>query len=308
MIKPMLACDADLSAIKFPVFAQPKIDGVRALNLDGNLTGRSLKPHGNRFVTEFFSKDVYRGFDGEMFVGPPYGDDACRMTTSALSSHEGEPEVNWAVFDYITEETIDLPYDERLTAFHDYFEKVSSLLYLPMRPTIRVWPIITQLVESIDHLEMLIETWAGQGYEGVIVRAQKGLYKQGRSTIREGGLLRIKKFQDSEAKVLEIIEGNSNQNQATTNALGYTERNSRQEGMIPNGMVGALICRDIKSEQIITLAAGKLTQAERKFYFENPNRLIGQIVKYKFFPKGIKDKPRFPTFQSIRMKSDILSL
>ena len=39
-MKPQLAEDAILDAVRFPCIAQPKIDGVRALNLNGTLTGR----------------------------------------------------------------------------------------------------------------------------------------------------------------------------------------------------------------------------------------------------------------------------
>ena len=43
MIKPQLASNYEEGNIQLPTFAQPKIDGVRGLNLDGNLVGRSLK-------------------------------------------------------------------------------------------------------------------------------------------------------------------------------------------------------------------------------------------------------------------------
>ena len=46
--KPMLACNVDLDKIQYPVIIQPKIDGVRALVLNGQVVGRSLKPFRNK--------------------------------------------------------------------------------------------------------------------------------------------------------------------------------------------------------------------------------------------------------------------
>ena len=75
--------------------------------------------------------------------------------------------------------------------------------------------------------------------------------------------------------------------------------------MIPNGMVGSLLCKDVKTGREITIGAGKMSHEERLLFFADQKRLIGQVVKYKHFPKGVKDKPRFPTFQSFRVDSDI---
>ena len=37
--KPHLACDADLTKLKFPLWAMRKIDGVRMLNIEGKAVG-----------------------------------------------------------------------------------------------------------------------------------------------------------------------------------------------------------------------------------------------------------------------------
>ena len=41
--KPLLASPADLSTLRFPVLASPKLDGVRAIVKDGVVLSRSLK-------------------------------------------------------------------------------------------------------------------------------------------------------------------------------------------------------------------------------------------------------------------------
>jgi DNA ligase-1 len=296
-MKPMLASDYDESKLKFPLFVQPKIDGVRGLNIDGRLVGRSLKTHANKFTTARFSKPEYAGLDGELIVGTdPTAGDLCRATTSAVNRIEGEPVITWYVFDLITDETKDMNYADRYTKLYNYVIKLDD-------PRIEV--VSLDVVKTLSELNVADALFLNAGYEGTIVRDPNGKHKQGRSTPKEGGLLRIKRFVEEEAVVLEIEEGQQNNNIAKTNELGRTERSTHQENMVPNGMVGSLKCRDVKTGTLITLSAGKLTHDERIFYFNNQDKLVGQTVKYKTFMIGVKDLPRFPTFQTIRAQSDI---
>lgn len=94
-MKPMLASDWDEEKQRFPVIAQPKIDGLRGLNMYGRLTGRSLKQFKNKHVTSLFSHSALIGLDGEFAAHDQRHPDLCRMTTSALGTIEGEPYVLW---------------------------------------------------------------------------------------------------------------------------------------------------------------------------------------------------------------------
>lgn len=308
-MKVMLASDAVEGKIKFPCLAQPKIDGVRAINMTGTLTGRSLKKHANQHVTELFSKDIYKGLDGEMAANGELHPDLCRLTSSALSTITGFPYVLWHLFDYVTEETRNLPYlerYERLVLFTRELGHEGSQL--------RVVP--SYCCSSLSELLTWDNRWLELGYEGTIVRGPMGLHKEGRSTVREGGLLRIKRPIDAEAEVLEIIEGDTNTNEAQINELGLQFRTSHQEGKVPNGMVGAMICRllaDVvnngavlfKAGDVIKVSAGSMTHGDRQRYFHCPELLIGKIITFRTFPKGVKDKPRFPTFKSVRSLTDM---
>lgn len=306
-MKPMLACDWDEDKIKFPCGVLPKIDGVRGVHLTGKLTGRSLKEHGNRFTNKRFSSSTLAGFDGELTLGViPHADDLCRMTTSAVASHSGEPDVYWWVFDYITPETANLLYHKRYEAM---LEKVKELQH----PKIAVVPML--VCHNMQQLLDVEEMTLSMGYEGIILRDLNGKYKQGRSTVREGGYLRIKRFVEEDAKVIGFEEGSYNGNEAQINELGQTERSTHKENMVPNGLIGNLLCEALKDVvvdgkviiacgQHITVAPGKMLHEDRKRYFDHPDVLIGQVIKFKFFPKGIKDKLRFPTFQSFRATSD----
>lgn len=309
-IKPMLAEDWVEEKVRFPVIAQPKIDGVRALNFEGTLTGRSLKQHKNRFTTEFYSCTEYVGLDGEMAAEHECNPDLCRITTSALNTIEGSPRTMWHLFDYVTSETISLPYSQRLLALFERVEKLEpqSRINLGIMPCYNVM--------NLEQLIELDDMWLDAGYEGTIIRDPNGLYKQGRSTVKEGGLLRIKRFIEAEAIVLGIIEGETNLNEAKTNELGYVERSTHQCNMVPNGMVGSLRCMVLKdvldrgkllfeSGQEILVGAGRMPHHDRALYFRDQALLVGKVIKFKTFPKGVKDKPRFPTFQTIRAASDM---
>lgn len=298
-MKPMLASDWDGNKVRFPVIAQPKIDGVRGINTTGMLTGRSLKPHANRYATAFFSKPEYTGFDGELAAGDERDSALCRKTSSALSRIDGSPFVLWHVFDRLTPDAINLTYLDRL-ALLDLEVHVRQVNGLATHLRVIPWVVCKNMEALIYHDTV----WLDQGYEGTILRDPDGMHKQGRSTVKEGGLLRIKRFVEDDAVVLSIEEGRSNQNDAQTNELGQTFRTTHQDNMVPNGLVGSLLCKDVKTGNEITVSAGSMDHDMRKHYFENPKELLGQVIKYKHFPKGVKDKPRFPTFQSIRLESD----
>lgn len=301
MTKPMLASDWEEGRAKFPVIVQPKIDGVRGVNLIGEFTARTTKKFKNMHATMFFSQNGFKGFDGEMAAQAMTHPRLCNLTTSALGTIEGEPWLMWHVFDFIDERSISMRYIDRLEHLQLQVERVkrnAPLLGAHLSMIEWAW------VHSREELDAAVEYHLEEGYEGTIVRDPNGLYKQGRSTAREGGLLRIKQFVEEDAIVLRIEEGMHNANEATINGLGQTERSTHQANMIPNGMVGAMICKDVKTGQEIKVAAGRLTHDERVKYFRNQDLILGQTIKYQHFVKGRKDKPRFPTFQSFRADED----
>lgn len=316
MFKPMLACDSDVNKIKFPVFIQPKVDGVRGLNRQGSLLGRSLKSPKNKFTRERWSFPQFNGFDGELYSG--YSQtipDLCRITSSDVGTIEGNPITSWMVFDLLDSEIITMPYDYRFKAL-EY--RVSELkLKHPELEKVLVLPN-NILCNSLDDFLYFESKFLQEGYEGIIIRGINSMYKHGRSTIREGGLLRLKRFIDIEAKVIELVEGEKNNNIEQTNELGHTFRSSHKENKVGNGMVGSLTCKLIdnvfdpqtkeilfEKGQIITVSPGKMTHEERIYYWNNQAQLLDQIIKFKTFPKGVKDKPRFPTFVAIRSKEDL---
>jgi len=293
-LKPMLACDAVESRIQFPVIVQPKIDGVRMPRLLPYTTGRSLKPFGNKFTNERYSSPELLGLDGELVYGNVTDSDLCRKTSSATSSHNGSPETMWYVFDSVQDGEYDCRlYNQRQHAAIHRIYALHDKGYTYIKYVEHV------LCASMEDLLYIESKFLEQGYEGVILRDPNGKYKSGRSTVREGGLLRIKRFVEDTATVVQLLEGETNNNEALTNELGQTYRTSHQENKVANGLLGSLLC-ETKDGKMITVSAGSMTHEERKYYLENPTVMTGSIVVYKHFPIGVKNKPRFPTFVSIK--------
>lgn len=314
-MKTMQPSDWIESKVKFPVIAEPKIDGVRAHNTSGKLLGRSMKPFKNLYLTARFSHSALLGMDGEIAANHECHPDLCRITSSATGTIKGEPYIIWWLFDFVTVESIKLPYERRLLMLEQRLHELRRELpdiakHLRMIP----WKHCQTMEELLEYDEENLIA----GFEGTCFRSPKGVHKQGRSTPTEGGVLRIKRFVDFEFQPYAIIEGEENQNEATINERGLTERSSHQENMVPNGMVGAMlgnvigVVKDPTTGAVlfndgdeVRVGAGCLNHEQRKLYFIHQDKFLSQVSKAKFFPKGIKDKPRFPTWQSFRNPEDM---
>lgn len=287
-MKPMLAAKTDGKGLSYPLLASPKLDGVRALIINGIVMSRSFKPIPNAYVQKLFGRPEYNGLDGELIVGTPTDKDVYRNTTSGVMSQAGEPDVSYHVFDKF----------DHGGGFHDRL-RASQEIIRRLDPVIPVVPVEHRFIACEQTLLALEEQYLADGYEGVMLRQQNGPYKHGRSTEREGWLLKLKRFDDSEAVILSAYELMHNANEATQNELGYTERSSHKAGMVGKGILGGLSVRDVYSGVEFDIGTG-FDQATREALWKQRDQLPEQIIKYKFFASGVKDKPRFPVFLGFR--------
>ena len=303
-MKPMLAVDADPEKIQYPCIVMPKWDGVRGINLNGRFTGRSLEPHGNRWLQQLFSYDAFQGLDGELVLNGADPASLCRLTTSAVNTQEGEPDILWYLFDYIHPHVEGTSYMYRLVELEKHVKQLSNNMDRRVREAatrLRLVPWAN--CQNSDQLEQYETQALQEGYEGIVIRDPFARHKNGRSTVNQGGFLRIKRFSDGDAVVIGITEGRKNNNEATINALGRTERSSHKANMVPNGMVGNMLCKDAEGKEFI-VAPGCMTHMQRKHFFKHPEDLLGYTIRYKKFLHGQKDAPRFPTFQGFRIDAD----
>lgn len=284
----MLAAEAEPDKLRFPLFASPKLDGIRCAVVGGKALTRTLKEVPNRTVFNNLSQAQLTGLDGELIVGDPTADDVYRNTVSGVMSRDGNPEFTYYVFDL---HDGDGHWHQRFQTLYEGFADRTAIQVLPHA-------FIRDHDELLEYEQKHIEL----GYEGVILRDPKAPYKHGRSTVREGYLLKLKRFQDSEAEILDVIEEMHNGNEAQTNELGRTKRSSHKENKTGKQRMGALLVRDIKTGVEFQIGTG-FNDTDKAQFWLNDRR--GQLVKYKFFPVGVKDKPRHPVYLGLRSKDDL---
>ena len=289
-MKPLLAATIkDVDKLDFPVLASPKLDGIRCLQDQGKALSRSLKEIPNRHIQEVLSHPSLQGLDGELIVGDPTDERCFNTTTSAVMSKAGMPNFTYHVFDLHDSKE---PFHVRLAGLQR-FAGVGVIRLVPHF-----------LVETAEELLNLEQTFLAQGYEGLMVRDPDGAYKYGRSTVKQGILLKLKRFVDSEAVVIGYEELYHNTNEAKTNELGQTERSTAKAGKVPAGVLGKLIVKDLETDIEFGIGTG-LTAEDRAKLWADKGNLPGQIVKYKSFAVGVKEAPRFPVYLGMRDQRDL---
>jgi len=304
--KPMLASKAEsLESVKFPVYASPKLDGIRCLTIPSDtdddamstqyVTGdgvsavtRNWKPIPNNHIRTWLEANVPAGFDGELMV-----DGAFNEVSSAIMAEDGEPNFYYNVFDYVKED-ISTPFTRRLS------ELRAAAMLIPGNH-IRVVPQV--LINNPIELKAFLDKCIEDGFEGAMIRSPSSPYKCGRSTEREGYLLKLKLFDDSEA----IIEGSyvlmHNDNEATLDAFGRTERSQKKEGLVETDKLGGFHVRDLKTGIGFDIGTG-YNDNQRREFLANRDKMVGKIIKYKYQGTTL-EKPRFPVFLGFRDLRDM---
>lgn len=295
--KPLLAGKApdDLSTLRFPVLVPPKLDGIRCVIRGGVAMSRNLKPIPNAYVQERL-QGLPDGLDGELIVGAPTGDVWAR-TQSGVMSGDGEPDFTYWVFDKCGPSSFHARLTDARLAVAEAQIQGKPLVLVPH-------PEAADVAELM-HLE---NEFVGQGYEGVMIRDPHGAYKFGRSTTKEGGLLKLKRWNDAEATVTGFVERMHNGNEATKDELGRTKRSTHKANKTGRGDLGALVCsfsvRGDSSPVTFELGTG-FDDAQREAFWASQSDLIGQLVKFKYqelTPDGV---PRFPVFLGFRDARDV---
>lgn len=291
IFKPTLAVEAEFSKIQYPVFGSPKLDGIRCSIVEGKALTRSLKAIPNKHVSEFLSKREYSGLDGELIVGSPTSPTVYRDSVSNIMAHDKVPNFHYYVFDI--HDSLH-PYERRLQELQDRLSQMGSTFQL----------LEQRFIMNEDDMLAYEAAMVAEGYEGLILRSPTAPYKYGRSTVKEGYLLKVKRFVDSEAEIIGFEEEMFNGNEAQTNELGRTKRSTAKSGLQGKATLGALQVRDCTTHVEFAIGTG-LTAAERQHFWNRQNDFRGKLVKYKSFLVGVKDKPRHPVYLGMRDAADL---
>lgn len=293
--KPMLAYTIeDTSKESYPAVLSIKLDGIRAVVIDGVVLSRSMKPIRSKVVQELFGKPEFNGLDGELLYGEWNAPNVFNLTTQVVMATELKPEfdkgkIAFVVFDYFLSDEV---YEVRE-------EMAYNIVNESKNP--QVYSLSSNTVNNEAELVHFERIALEGGFEGIMKRTNTK-YKQGRSTFKEQGIGKLKRFSDDEAVVIGFEEKMHNTNEAKTNELGRTQRSQAQEGMVGAGTLGALMCecKGIK----FTMGSG-FDDIGRKEVWENKEKFLGKLAKFKHFEVGQKDSFRFPIFQGWRDEDDL---
>jgi len=295
-LKPMLAATLeDTSNLQWPVLCSKKLDGIRCLIVNGVVYSRSMKKIRSKTVQELFGKTELNGIDAEILYGDWSDKLVFNKTTSAAMATELKPEfsrdeIRLAVFDYFDSEE---DYAARNQLAGNIVREYGSQHVVHLEQT-----IVRNEQELLEYEANVLEL----GFEGVMCRSVTGAYKMGRSTLKEGIISKLKRFDQDEGLIIGFEEKFTNTNEAKTNELGRTQRSQALEGMVGADTLGALVC----TCQGITFTCGSgLDDAMRAEVWANKDKYVGKYITFTHFAVGRKDSFRFPIFKGFRDAEDM---
>lgn len=298
-IKPMRGVAPKGELSNYPYLVSPKIDGLRAWVKEGVVLSKTGKPFRNKHIQKLFGH--LHGFDGELVVGKPYKtspeDDVFARSRGPIMSMDQEADFKFYVFDlwdlndmHAGKRVTDVLVDRCLD--HDHKDMIWSYV-----------------VNSREETDFYTNLYLNVGYEGVMLRQVNSPYKYGQSTEKEGYLLKIKPFVDSDAVIIGYTEQEANTNEAEIDELGYTKRSSSKGGKVGKGTFGSFIVRDLVTGVEFNVGNGPgLTYKMRDELWADRDNLIGKYIKYKYQEVGTVSAPRLPQFLSFRDPEDISEL
>ena len=279
LLKPMLANEFDIEKkITFPVFIQPKLDGVRCLiyKNDGQIVFQSrqntiyeafdhLVPELEHLMGQFSDQEGLI-LDGELYThGIPF-EKITSMVRSSKGKRKNIEELNYHVYDcfYSGDSNLEknqMPYSDRYQVLKNAFgTSIYSTLVL----------VDTSIANSKKDLEDFHTHYTHMNipYEGIMVRTFGGSYKQqGRSK----DLQKYKKFMDEEFEVIGHHEGTGGH---SGTAIFECRSNVNRDKTFGVTMQGTL-------------------ESKRKM-MEHINDYYGKMLTVKYQEKSSDGIPRFP--------------
>jgi DNA ligase-1 len=254
--EPMLAKDYTKEKVNYPVYSQPKLDGIRCIiRADGmwSRTGKKIisAPHIFESMKHLFEVDPNLIFDGELYADKFANDfnAICSLVKKTKPTEHDLLESAKAIQYHI----YDLP--SHNVNFSIRMEELNKI-NLPECCVV----VLTDFIKTESELMELYGKYVNDGYEGQMVRLDNK-YENKRSKY----LLKHKSFVDKEYTILGVKEG-----------VGKLE-----------GKAGALIFDGFESS-----INGNHQYLEE--IWMRRNELIGKEATVKYFNLTPDGQPRFP--------------
>lgn len=265
--KPMLATKWEdrKDKLDYPVYVQPKLDGIRCVASRDGLYSRSGKaitavPHIWRSLEPIFNAQPDLVLDGELY-NHMLKEDFNRIVSLVRKTKPTEADLEDSEM-FIKYHVYDIASDKG-----NFGERIAKLQRLRVEDVAIVPTDIATTEEDVD------EIYGGYiefGYEGGIVREDKP-YEQKRSKT----LIKRKDFEDEEFEILRVEEGLGNWS-------GYAKR---------------IVFRNNDGREVgAGLAA---TQEQAKKILEEADEYVGKQVTIRFFTRTPDGVPRFPVAKAL---------
>jgi DNA ligase-1 len=259
--------------VDWPLWTQPKLDGIRCLATADALWSRGGKkfhavPHISKVLKSFFEKHPDAVLDGELYCDKLANDFnkisslVKKAKPTAHDLEESQHVIEYHVYDIL----------DTTKTFYARTSWLESQLFVPeVMSTGKVKQVMTKRVETVEELDRLYEGFLAAGYEGQMVRVDAP-YEQKRSKT----LLKRKEFQDAEYEIIEVCEGTGNR----------------------TGMAGWMV---LKNNDGTTFKSNiKGPHSFLKQLLKEKNDLKGQMATVQFFHLTPDNVPRFPYVIRIR--------
>ena len=206
--EPMLATKFEniKDKITYPIGCQPKLDGIRAIATKDGLFSREGKrhvsvPHIEKILCDLFKEYPDLVLDGELYNHDLKNDfeqlvSIIRKTKPTDEDiFKSEQTIQYHVYDIFIK---DMKCYDRYLHLNSIFKQFNIA-----KPIIILQ---TFVIHSEDEVYEKTSSFIEQGYEGAMVRNISGLYENKRSK----NLAKVKKFDDTEFEIVDIIEGVGN--------------------------------------------------------------------------------------------------
>ena len=272
--KPMLAHPIDkVKQIEFPAAFQPKLDGHRAIvtKKDGEMVMYSRQ--GKRItsmdhILNYLDDKVEEGMflDGELYL---HGEVLQNIGSFIKRKQPGSEQIVYHVYDLM----FNAPFVDRyalLIRLGIDEDGIGSPVQV----------VVTMQAESLAAAQRFTENFIDQGYEGGILRTPDEGYLAG---FRSRNLLKIKKFDDSEHTIVDVVEGK--------------DRHVNGESL----KVACFICRTPEGKTFEVTAMGDMYEKDRTWH--ERESFIGKTLTVKHSGYTKDGVPWHPV--ALRLREDI---
>jgi DNA ligase-1 len=275
IFKPMLAnkWEDRKDKITYPLYSQPKLDGIRCIINSSGMWTRTGKPivsapHIFNSLQAIFEKDPDCIFDGELYADR-YASDFNKIVSlvkktkpTAEDLEESAEAIEYHIYD-LPSYPGKFSFRRNQLAIMAHHDKV-------FRNT-KCKVVDTRLALNESMLMNLYAEYVGLGYEGQMLRVNE-VYENKRSNY----LLKHKSFIDHEYTIVGVIEGGGNL----------------------TGMVGALLFQTPQGDEFTASVNGGWDYLKQ--LWKDKDTLIGKQATIKYFNITPDGKPRFPKVVTVR--------